>query len=179
MEDRYTDPRLHSDEKETELSLRPQKLDDFIGQGELRQKLKVYIQAAGQRQEPIDHTLFYGPPGLGKTTLAFIMAHEMGVNIKISSGPVLTKPGDLAAILTNLESHDILFVDEIHRLNRSVEEILYSAMEDFELDIIIGKGRQIMQGVPMFRHSCAASSLESIPPEPMPFPFFQDQTRIL
>ena len=140
MEDRYTDPRLHSDEKETELSLRPQKLDDFIGQGELRQKLKVYIQAAGQRQEPIDHTLFYGPPGLGKTTLAFIMAHEMGVNIKISSGPVLTKPGDLAAILTNLESHDILFVDEIHRLNRSVEEILYSAMEDFELDIIIGKG---------------------------------------
>jgi Holliday junction DNA helicase RuvB len=140
MEDRYTDPRLHSEEKDTEQSLRPQKLDDFIGQGELRQKLKVYIQAAGQRKEPIDHTLFYGPPGLGKTTLAFIMAHEMGVNIKISSGPVLTKPGDLAAILTNLEAHDILFVDEIHRLNRSVEEILYSAMEDFELDIIIGKG---------------------------------------
>jgi Holliday junction DNA helicase RuvB len=140
MEERYTDPRPQEEEQDIELTLRPQKLEEFIGQKELREKLQVYIQAANQRQEPIDHTLFYGPPGLGKTTLAFIMAHEMGVNIKISSGPVLTKPGDLAAILTNLEAHDILFIDEIHRLNRSVEEILYSAMEDFELDIIIGKG---------------------------------------
>ncbi len=140
MDKRETDPNIVDEFIDNDKSLRPLSLDDFIGQKELIKKLKIYIQAASARGEPVDHTLLYGPPGLGKTTLAYIIAHEMGVNIKITSGPVITKPGDLAAILTNLEAGDILFVDEIHRLNRSVEEVLYSAMEDFELDIIIGKG---------------------------------------
>ena len=140
MADQITDSNLINGDNENDPGLRPSRLEDFIGQKELIRKLRIYLKAAKMRGEPVDHTLLYGPPGLGKTTLAHIIAHEMGVNIKVSSGPVLTKTGDLAAILTNLEKDDVLFLDEIHRLNRSVEEVLYSAMEDFELDIIIGKG---------------------------------------
>ena len=129
-----------SEDEENEVSLRPKTLDDYIGQDKLKDNLRVYIQAAKMRGEPIDHLLFYGPPGLGKTTLAGVIANEMGVNIRITSGPAIEKPGDLAALLTNLNPGDILFIDEIHRLNRVVEEILYPAMEDFAIDIIVGKG---------------------------------------
>src|SRR6056297_1685855 len=125
---------------ESEANLRPQKLTHFIGQKNVKDNLSVYIQAALKRNEPIDHILLYGPPGLGKTTLANIIAREMGVNIKMTSGPVIERAGDLAAILTNLKEKDILFIDEIHRLNRSVEEVLYPALEDYSLDIMIGKG---------------------------------------
>ncbi len=121
-------------------SIRPNSLDTFTGQSNIKENLKIFISASKARAEPIDHMLFYGPPGLGKTTLAQIIAHEMGVNFKSTSGPVLTKAGDLAAILTNLKTNDILFIDEIHRLNISVEEILYSAMEDYAIDIILGEG---------------------------------------
>jgi Holliday junction DNA helicase RuvB len=127
-------------EDEGEGSLRPQRLDEYIGQSKAKGNLEVFIQAAKLRQEPLDHVLLYGPPGLGKTTLAGIIANEMGVNIRITSGPAIEKPGDLAALLTNLSENDILFVDEIHRMNRAVEEILYPAMEDYAIDIIIGKG---------------------------------------
>ncbi len=127
-------------EERQEASLRPQKLDDFIGQEVAKDNLKIFIEAAKLRGEPLDHVLFYGPPGLGKTTFAGIIANELGVEIKITSGPAIERAGDLAAILTNLNENDVLFIDEIHRLNRSVEEVLYSAMEDFALDIIIGKG---------------------------------------
>ena len=123
-----------------ELSLRPKTLDDYIGQEKAKNNLRIYLRAAQQRGEPMDHILLYGPPGLGKTTLAGIVAQEMGVQIRITSGPAIEKPGDLAALLTNLNENDILFVDEIHRLNRAVEEILYPAMEDYAIDIIIGKG---------------------------------------
>jgi Holliday junction DNA helicase RuvB len=121
-------------------SIRPRTLDEFIGQKKIKEKLDIYIQAARGRKESLDHVLLYGPPGLGKTTLSHIISHEMGVNIKVTSGPALERPGDLASLLTNLESGDVLFIDEIHRLNRYVEEILYPAMEDSALDIIIGKG---------------------------------------
>ena len=121
-------------------SLRPQMLDDFIGQAEARANLRVFIQSARQRNEAMDHTLFHGPPGLGKTTLAQIISRELGVGFRMTSGPVLAKAGDLAAILTNLEPHDVLFIDEIHRLNPAVEEVLYPALEDFELDLVIGEG---------------------------------------
>ncbi len=127
-------------EDRTENSLRPKALDDYIGQQTTRENLKIFIEAAKLRNEPLDHVLFYGPPGLGKTTLASIISNEMGTDIKITSGPAIERAGDLAAILTNLNENDVLFIDEIHRLNRSVEEILYSAMEDYALDIIIGKG---------------------------------------
>ena len=125
---------------ENEGSLRPKTLNEYIGQAKAKGNLEVFIQAAKMRGEPLDHVLLHGPPGLGKTTLSNIIANEMGVNIRITSGPAIEKPGDLAALLTNLGENDILFVDEIHRLNRSVEEILYPAMEDFAIDIIIGKG---------------------------------------
>ena len=125
---------------ERDVSLRPQSLDEFVGQAQTRSNLKIFIQAAKKRNEALDHVLFVGPPGLGKTTLAQIMAKELGVNIKATSGPVIAKAGDLAALLTNLEERDVLFIDEIHRLNPAVEEILYPAMEDFQLDLIIGEG---------------------------------------
>ncbi len=126
--------------EDNDRALRPQVLDDFIGQAEARANLKVFIQSARQRGEAMDHTLFHGPPGLGKTTLAQIMARELGVSFRMTSGPVLAKAGDLAAILTNLEARDVLFIDEIHRLNPAVEEVLYPALEDYELDLVIGEG---------------------------------------
>lgn len=127
-------------DEEMDFSLRPKNLSEYIGQESLKEKLSIFIEAARKRQEPLDHCLFSGPPGLGKTSLANVIAHEMGVQLKSTSGPVLERQGDLAAILTNLEANDILFIDEIHRMNRIVEETLYSAMEDFKLDIIIGQG---------------------------------------
>ncbi|WP_323035857.1 Holliday junction branch migration DNA helicase RuvB [Pararhodobacter sp.] len=136
------DPTLRPDPQpeDTDRALRPQMLDEFIGQQEARGNLKVFIQSAKMRGEAMDHTLFYGPPGLGKTTLAQIMARELGVGFRMTSGPVLAKAGDLAAILTNLEARDVLFIDEIHRLNPVVEEVLYPALEDFQLDLVIGEG---------------------------------------
>ena len=139
-EERITAAELGEGEARHELSLRPQSLQEYIGQKTATDNLKVFIEAAKLRGEPLDHVLFYGPPGLGKTTLAGIIANEMGVDIRITSGPAIERAGDLAAILTTLNENDVLFIDEIHRLNRSVEEVLYSAMEDFALDIIIGKG---------------------------------------
>ncbi|WP_095588289.1 Holliday junction branch migration DNA helicase RuvB [Actibacterium ureilyticum] len=136
------DPTLRPEPRpeDADRALRPQALDDFIGQAEARANLKVFIESARRRGEAMDHALFHGPPGLGKTTLAQIMARELGVNFRMTSGPVLAKAGDLAAILTNLEARDVLFIDEIHRLNPVVEEVLYPAMEDFELDLVIGEG---------------------------------------
>jgi holliday junction DNA helicase RuvB len=142
-----------AEESTAEISLRPNRLEGFIGQTKVISALKIFIQAARERNEPLEHVLFLGPPGLGKTTLSMIMAHEMGVHIKVTSGPAIERPGDLAAILTNLQPNDILFIDEIHRLNRSVEEILYPALEDFALDIVIGKGpsaRSIRLDLPPF-----------------------------
>ena len=140
FESRLSAPEYTSEDTEIENSLRPKQLSDYIGQEKAKENLSIYIQAARLRNEPLDHVLLYGPPGLGKTTLAGIVANEMGVNIRITSGPAIEKQGDLVAILSNLESGDVLFIDEIHRLNRTVEEILYPAMEDGKIDIIIGKG---------------------------------------
>jgi len=153
QEERIICPGLEREDMDIENSLRPKKLEDYVGQDKIKENLKIYIEAAKQREEPLDHTLLYGPPGLGKTTLSNIIANEMNANIRITSGPAIEKQGDLAALLTNLNSGDVLFIDEIHRLNRSVEEILYPAMEDFSLDIIIGKGpsaRSIRLDLPKF-----------------------------
>ena len=139
-EDRLTNLSQFEGEARQEAGLRPQTLDEYIGQQSVKDNLKIFIEAAKLRHDPLDHVLFYGPPGLGKTTLAGIIANELGVDIKITSGPAIGRAGDLAAILTNLNDNDVLFIDEIRRLNRSVEEVLYSAMEDYALDIIIGKG---------------------------------------
>jgi len=140
MGKRIITTELMDEDKKIESTLRPQMLDDYIGQSKAKENLKVYIQAAKLRHESLDHVLFYGPPGLGKTTLAGIIANEMSVNMKITSGPAIEKPGEMAAILNNLQEGDVLFIDEIHRLNRQVEELLYPAMEDYAIDIIIGKG---------------------------------------
>lgn len=140
MEDRVIDPQPQSDDVAAEANLRPRDLNEYVGQEEIKRNLRIFIQAAKERAEALDHVLFHGSPGLGKTSLAHIIANELGVNIRGTSGPVVEKPGDLAAILTSLEPRDVLFIDEIHRLNHVVEEILYPAMEDFELDIIIGQG---------------------------------------
>ena len=153
MEERLISPVLKEDEVDLDTSLRPKYLSEFIGQSRIKEKLDIFIKAAKKRREPLDHILFSGPPGLGKTTLAQIISNEMGSNIRITSGPVLERAGDLASILTGLKEFDILFIDEIHRLNRVVEEVLYSAMEDFALDIIIGKGpaaRSIRLTLPRF-----------------------------
>lgn len=153
MERRIIATQAQEEEKGLENSLRPQSLDEYIGQEKAKKILRVYIEAAKRRNEPLDHVLFYGPPGLGKTTLAGIIANEMGSNLKVTSGPAIEKPGDMAAILNNLSEHDVLFVDEIHRLNRQVEEVLYPAMEDYEIDIVIGKGataRSIRLELPKF-----------------------------
>lgn len=136
-----------------EKGLRPESLDQYVGQSKAKNNLKIFLEAAKSRNEPLDHVLFYGPPGLGKTTLATIIAHEMGVHIKVTSGPAIEKPGEMAAILNNLAENDILFIDEIHRLNRQVEEVLYPAMEDYSIDIMIGKGqgaRSIRLDLPKF-----------------------------
>lgn len=139
-EDRIINPDLENTfEERLENSLRPTTLDEYIGQDKVKENMKIYIEAAKKREEPLDHCLFYGPPGLGKTTISGIIANEMNSNIKITSGPAIEKPGDLAALLTNLTEFDVLFIDEIHRLSKSVEEILYPALEDFTLDIIIRK----------------------------------------
>ena len=153
MERRIIATEILAEDAKMESSLRPLHLEDYVGQEKVKRNLKVYIEAAKERGDSLDHVLFYGPPGLGKATLAGIIAHEMGVNIKVTSGPAIEKPGEMAAILNNLAEGDILFVDEIHRLNRQVEEVLYPAMEDYEIDIMIGKGataRSIRLELPRF-----------------------------
>ncbi|MBQ9659008.1 MAG: Holliday junction branch migration DNA helicase RuvB [Clostridia bacterium] len=140
-ENKIINPELENNQEERfEKSLRPQTLDEYIGQNKVKENLKIYIEAAKKRGEPLDHCLFYGPPGLGKTTISTIISNEMNSNIKITSGPAITKPGDLAALLMNLSEYDVLFIDEIHRLSKSIEEILYPVLEDYVLDIVIGKG---------------------------------------
>lgn len=153
MARRMIETDLQEEDRKIEGTLRPQKLKDYIGQSKIKDSLQIYIQAARQRNDALDHVLFYGPPGLGKTTLAGIIANEMGVHMKVTSGPAIVKPGEMAAILNNLQEGDLLFVDEIHRLNRQVEEVLYPAMEDYAIDIMIGKGptaRSIRLDLPHF-----------------------------
>ena len=150
---RLLDPEVQDNEEEIELSLRPKKLSEYIGQNKVKENMKVYIEAAKKRGEALDHVLLYGPPGLGKTTLANIIANEMEANLKITSGPAISKPGDIAALLTSLSENDVLFIDEIHRISKNIEEILYPALEDYTLDIIIGKGptaKSIRLNLPKF-----------------------------
>ena len=152
-ENRMVAPEFTQADSDIDFSLRPKTLNEYIGQDKVKENLSIFIEAAKKRQEPLDHVLLYGPPGLGKTTLSAIIAHEMGVNIRITSGPAIEKPGDLAALLTNLSENDVLFIDEIHRLSRAIEEVLYPALEDYALDIIIGKGpsaRSIRIDLPKF-----------------------------
>lgn len=151
--ERIIAPEFHIEDIDDDKNLRPQRLQDYVGQSRTKEKLEIFIAASKQRREPLDHVLLYGPPGLGKTTLSNIISNEMNVNIKITSGPAIERAGDLAAILTSLSANDVLFIDEIHRLNRSVEEVLYPAMEDFALDIVIGKGpgaRSVRLDLPKF-----------------------------
>ena len=153
QEERIISTRNFDAENDYEYSLRPRTIDEYVGQQRVKENLEVFIQAARERREALDHVLLYGPPGLGKTTLASIIANEMGVNIRVTSGPAIEKQGDLAALLTNLSEHDILFIDEIHRMSRSIEEVLYPAMEDYALDIIVGQGpsaRSIRIDLPKF-----------------------------
>jgi Holliday junction DNA helicase RuvB len=153
MDERIVTANLMMEDQAVEYSLRPRYLAEYIGQAQVKDNLKVYIEAAKMRKEPLDHVLLYGPPGLGKTTLSNIIANELGVHIRTTSGPAIERPGDLAAILTNLQENDVLFIDEIHRLHRTVEEVLYPAMEDFALDFIIGKGpsaRSVRLDLPKF-----------------------------
>ena len=153
FENRIVAPEMEEMDRENELSLRPRTLDEYIGQTKAKENMAIYIEAAKRRGDALDHVLLYGPPGLGKTTLSEIIANEMGVGFRITSGPAIERPGDLAALLTNLNENDILFIDEIHRMNRSVEEVLYPAMEDYALDIIVGKGpsaRSIRVDLPHF-----------------------------
>ncbi len=166
MDENILIPNIQNEEEEiNEFSLRPKTLKEYIGQTKVKENMKIYIEAAKKRGEPLDHVLLYGPPGLGKTTLANIIATEMNSNIRITSGPAIEKPGDLAALLTNLAPNDVLFIDEIHRLNRSVEEILYPALEDYNLDIIIGKGpsaRSIRLDLPKFTLVAATTRAGSL-----------------
>lgn len=153
MEDRIVTAHLMMEDQAVEYSLRPRYLAEYIGQDQVKENLKIYIEAAKMRNEPLDHVLLYGPPGLGKTTLSNIIANELGVNIRTTSGPAIERPGDLAAILSNLQENDVLFIDEIHRLHRTVEEVMYPAMEDYALDFIIGKGpsaRSVRLDLPKF-----------------------------
>ncbi len=153
FENRIVAPEMEEADRENELNLRPRTLDEYIGQTKAKENMAIYIEAAKRRGDALDHVLLYGPPGLGKTTLSEIIANEMGVGFRITSGPAIERPGDLAALLTNLNENDILFIDEIHRMNRSVEEVLYPAMEDYALDIIVGKGpsaRSIRVDLPHF-----------------------------
>lgn len=153
MDDRIISANLMMEDQAVEFSLRPRYLAEYIGQNQVKENLKIYIEAAKMRKEALDHVLLYGPPGLGKTTLANIIANELGVSLRTTSGPAIERPGDLAALLTNLQEGDVLFIDEIHRLNRSVEEVLYPAMEDYALDIMIGKGpsaRSVRLDLPPF-----------------------------
>ena len=153
FENRIVAPEMEETDRENDISLRPKTLDEYIGQTKAKENMAIYIEAAKRRGDALDHVLLYGPPGLGKTTLSEIIANEMGVGFRITSGPAIERPGDLAALLTNLNENDILFIDEIHRMNRSVEEVLYPAMEDYALDIIVGKGpsaRSIRVDLPHF-----------------------------